>query len=353
MPVTRTGTLDIGTLFAATTQSAAEFGLNTMQDILAADQEAHNALMRNALGEIAVIGTDRQRVVGSSNAGKLIKVDEYGRVPTQRSIPPDTVGFPLHKFQFAVGWTRDWEKEKTPADFATAQRDAQVGHRLGVLDEIKRAIYGVANYTFVDYMVDKLTLPSVKRLANADGAPIPYGPNGEVFDPTTHTHYTASATYLESNALAQIANVTEHGFTTDVRLYINQAQESAVRGFSTFVPLQDPRVAYTAPNQPTERLDIQAPANNRKIGILGAASVWVKPWILANYPFVFDAGAPVKPVYLRERVAGSMDLTVAATVSIHPLVAEYMESKFGVGVWGRLNGAVHYVGGGAYVVPTI
>ena len=76
-----------------------------------------------------------------------------------------------------------------------------------------------------------------KRLVNADSQPIPNGPNGEVFDAATHTHYDwlNSTAPTEAALLAAINDVVEHGHGGQVRLNINQAAETAVRGMASFV----------------------------------------------------------------------------------------------------------------------
>jgi hypothetical protein len=349
---TNTGSGTIDTLLAARNLSAAEFGMSTVQEILNADLAVHNALMAQAIGEFAAISTDKQRIYGASARGKMVRVDEHGRAPTQRVGKNGQVAFPLDLFQYNIGWTRTWEKEKTPADFAEAMQGAQKAHRIAILGELKRAVFLSGNYTHTDDLVDGIQL-NVKRLLNGDSAPIPDGPNGEVYNVATHNHYLASAAFDQTLLLALIATVVEHGHGGKVRVYINAAQENTVRGFANFVAYQDPRIILaTNANQANARLDITR-LDNRAIGLLGAAEVWVKPWVPALYAFCFDVDYPQKPAHLRERTPGSMQLQIAAIIDMHPLVAEFMEAKFGIGVWSRTNGAVAFGGGGAYVDPAI
>lgn len=348
----QTGTHDITSLLAATNQSAADFGLDTIAEVLRRDLEVHNALMRQALGEFADVTQDRQRIAGGSTNVEMKEVDEYGRAATQRMAKSAQVGFPLTLFQSALGWTRTWERERTPADFARATIAAEKAHRRVVLREIKRALYRSANYTHVDDLVDNISF-GVKRLVNGDGDSIPEGPNGETFNGATHTHYMANAGLNVTVATALIDTVVEHGHGTSVRVYINKADEAAWRALTGFVAYSDPRIILaTNANAARDRLDISR-MDNRAIGIFGAAEVWVKPWAIASYPLAFDVGTADKPLVVRERTAGSMDLQIVAEIDAHPLVARYMEAKFGVGVWTRTNGAVLYTAAGAYTDPTI
>jgi hypothetical protein len=348
----RTGMYDIASLLATRNQSAAQFGMTRIQEILDRDLAIHNGLLADMLGELVDTTTDRQRIYGSSQVGKLMKVDEFGRGPTQRPAANAQTAFPLWKFQYPVGWTREWEEERTPADFATAMQAAQIAHRQESLNELRRSFMLSANYTFTDMLVDNITF-TIRRLLNGDGSPIPNGANGEIFNGATHTHYMANAGLTTAVATALINTVVEHGHGLNVRIYISTTDEAAWRGLTGFVALLDPRIIF-ANNvvNVNERLDITR-TDNRRIGIYGASEVWVKPWMPAGYAFCFSQGDANKPFVLRERLTGSAGLRVMADLDAHPLRAQYMEAKFGFGVWTRTNGAMLYTGGASYVDPSI
>jgi hypothetical protein len=352
----RTGTHDISFLLAST--NPITNGNLSFQEIVAAldaDVAAYNTIMRDQLSSLASTraGTaERIGAYGGSAAGSMTEVDEYGRAPTQRAAAVAQVAFPFKKYQYNVGWTKEWEKRRSAADFARAVQGAQAGHRQRVSAEIKKALFLSANYTFRDHLVDNVDL-AVKRLVNADGAVIPNGPNGETFDGSTHTHYLGNATLTTAAVDAAISTVVEHGHGASLRIYIAQANETAFRALSGFVAYVDPRLMLgTQANQPAQRLDITV-QNNRAIGIYGAAEVWVKPWMIANYLLVFDAGSPQKTLGLREDPAGSLDLTRAAEFEDHPLRVDFYESYFGLGVLTRTNGAILQFNNASYTDPTI
>lgn len=346
-----TGTLTIDDLLAVEHQSAAEYGLDRIQEVLEADVEAHNQILEELIAGLCEITTDRQRIYGSSQRGSMTEVDEFGLVRTQGTKPSSSVGFPLRKFQYAIGWTSTWFKTHTPADMARAVQSAQKAHLQMVITQIKYAIFRAANYTFNDFLVDKVDL-SVARFLNADGQIIPDGPNGEQFNGASHTHYTATDGLAVADLLVQINDVVEHGNGGMVKMAINRANETAVKALTGFQAYTDPRIALgTHANQPETRLDITR-IDNRAIGILGAAEVWVKPWNPASYTFVYDEEAEEKPLAYRQRDVDSLQgLQIAAELDTHPLHAQYMEAEFGVGVWNRTNGAVHYFGGSSYTNP--
>lgn len=352
-----TGTYDISSLLKVRYQSAVEFGLDTIVQVLRNDLAAHNTIVNDLLGELCDVTTDRQRKYGSSASNDMVEVDEYGRAPTQRIATGATCGFPLRLFQFPVGWTEKFLQTATPADLAQMTLDAQKAHMRAIQREVKKALLHSANYTFQDFLVDKVDL-SVKRLVNADSAAIPDGPNGETFDGASHTHYLARAggALAATDLTSQINTVIEHGHGGSIRMAINKADEATVRALSGFTGYIDPRLIIpggATAGTPAARLDISR-LDNRAIGLFGAAEIWVKPWMPANYTFAWDSASPNKPLAMRRRSQESLrGLRIAATLSSFPLVAQYMEDEFGIGVWTRTNGAVLYFGNTAYADPTI
>lgn len=351
-----TGTYDISSLKAARFQSAAEFGLDTIQAVLEADIEAHNAIVNSMVAEMCEVTTDRQRIYGTSADGEMVEVDEYGRAATQRPLTGSDVGFPLKLFQFNLGWTDKWLETHTPADMAMAVEGAEKAHLKKIQSEIKKAIFLSANYTHRDHLVDNVNL-SAKRFVNADGASIPDGPNGETFDGSTHTHYDANATLTATVLKNNVNDVIEHGHGSDVRLAIAKADETAVRALSGFNAYVDPRLAFstiaTTGGVPAKTLDISR-LDNRAIGTFEGSEVWVKPWAIANYSFAWDAGTPNKPLVFRQREQERLQgLRIAAENKSFPLIAKFMEAEYGIAVWTRTNGAVLYFAGGSYTDPSI
>lgn len=352
MATTQTGTYDISSLLAARFQSVADFGLDTIERILLADIATHNQIVTEMVSDLADLTTDRQRIYGSTVAGEMVEVDEYGRSPTQRALPGSTVAFPLKLFQFAVGWTRKWMETKSPADMAQLVLAGQRAHWRAIVREMKKALYVSANYTYTDHLVDNVAL-AVKRLANADSAAVPDGPNGETFDGATHTHYDGEASLTAAFLTALINNVVEHGYGGAVKVAIARADEAAVRALTGFTAYVDPRVVFRNTDTPGQTVDITR-LDNRAIGIFGAAEIWVKPWAIATYLFAWDSGSPNKPLAFRQRSATSLQgLHVAGEIDAYPLHARYMEAEYGFGVWTRTNGAVLFTTNATYADPVI
>lgn len=348
----KTGTYDISALLAVRFQSVADFGMDTIQQVLQADIAAHNVIVEEMVSGLCSITTDRQRIYGTSRNGEMVEVDEYGRGPTQRLVSGATVGFPLRLYQYALGWTRKYLEIATPADMAQMTLDAEKAHLRAVQTAIKKAAFLKTNYTFNDFLVDKVDL-AVKRFVNADSAGIPEGPNGESFDGATHDHYLASATLTTGAATNLINTVVEHGHGSGVMIYINKADEAAWRALTGFTAYVDPRIVFRASDTPGSTLDLSR-LDNRAIGIYGAAEIWVKPWVPAYYALCYASGDVNKPLVFRQRNStGLQGLRIAAEISTFPLQAQYMESEYGAGVWTRTNGAVLYFNNAVWADPSL
>ncbi|MBA3891543.1 MAG: hypothetical protein H0X64_13535 [Gemmatimonadaceae bacterium] len=350
-----TGTHDISSLLAAKHQSVAEYGEDSVAAVLAADLVAHNMIVDDLMADLAAPTSDRQRLSGTSVSGEMVETDEYGRAATQKATPGQTVGFPLRQFQYSIGWTRNFLKVATPADIAIAQQAAQKAHLQRIRREIQRGLFISANFTFLDHLIDNVSL-AVKRLVNADGAAIPEGPNGESFDGASHTHYIARAAALAASDVdALVSTVLEHGHGGRIKIVVSTANAAAIAALSGFQALSTAFVsAGSADARTAATLDFTR-ADNRLIGYWnGSYEVWTKPWAIANYFLAYDASDARKTLVFREREQSALrGLRVAAEIDLYPLRAQYMESEFGLGVWNRTNGAVLFIGGTSWTDPTI
>lgn len=347
----KTGTLDISTLMAATNQTVADFGEDNIAEIINADNAAFSAVVTDALGDLASTTQERLKLVGSSLGGNAVEVDETGQGPTQKDAPGYFVGLPLRRIQFPIGWTQQWLKNAKAADVAIRNGIAQGAHLRRARYEMQRAIYTPTNTSFTDHLVDKVSLP-VKAFINADSSAMANGPNGEVFNGGSHTHYDAISSLTAAALTALIQDVLEHRNGARVRVCINAADVGTVSVLSGFVPLPLPYIVPSV-NADHATTPIQMlKTDNRQIGWFGAAEVWTKPWAVANYAVAYDLDATTKPLARRVEV-GDRGMHIAGTNSSHPLVAEYTEWFYGFGAWNRTALAVLQFNNGSYSAPTL
>lgn len=343
--------------------SVVQYGMDRMFDSVRTYIAARERIMQDMMGTLVERSTDRQRRYGGFTSDFAFqKLDEFGAAaPQKTTATPVNVGFPLDRWGVSVQWTMSYFERKTAAEFAQefdklAQADAD---RLN--NEMLRALTTPTNNTsYVDYMTDGVTL-AIRRLTNADSTVVPTAPDGTSFNAATHTHYLARVgTLAASDITATTDTVAEHYAAGQLRLYINRAQEAAVRGFtSNFRAFQSPLIAQApgaTADQPVNayRLNMLSP-NERDIGLWDdKAIVSVKPWIPANYMFAWMDGAP-PPLVMRlpDRGRGGGALHMEDEHRHHPLTAQFFGRYFGLGVWERTNGAILYVGGTTYTAPTI
>lgn len=348
------GTLNTLDTLAASQSSIAAYGEDNAFTAIQAALDAHNAIMSTAMAQLVDKTTDRQRRYGGPDNMSMDEVDEFGRGDAQKIAAGVTLGFPLRLFDVTVQWTKKFFQNATGAELAAQFVAVTDSHRKRVIREIKKAIFiPTGNTTYVDRLKDGITLV-LRPLVNADSQAIPLGPNGEVFTASTHTHYIARvSTLAASDVSAVLTLVREHYATGNEYLYINQANEAAIRAFTTnFTAYVDSRIIPASTAQVAK--GELAPFNlyNRPIGIFDGAEVWVKPWIPSGYAFAWID--TVKPLVFRERSAGSGNLVIAAEDEAYPLRAKTLEAEFGVGVWQRTGGAVLDITDvTTYVAPTL
>lgn len=347
------GTLSSQDSLATTQSSVVQYGEDRAWNEIQMMLDIHRRYAAEIGGALVIRSTDRQRRYGSQDSMDMQMVDEFGRAYAQKITAGSTVGFPLNGFEIAVQHTRLSLENITGEQFVaqfTAVMDADVR---SYTNSIKNALFGAANYTFLDRRVDNVSL-AVKRLVNADSASIPPGPDGTTFTAATHTHYLARVGTLAASDITAVVNtVIEHHNVGRARLWIAKADEAAVRAFTSNFLAYSPVtiVNNTAGVIATGTLDIQNP-NDRDIGLWDqVAEVSVKPWMPANYMFAWIDGAP-SPLVMRIRNEAMADLQPFYDDDLHPLRAKAWGREYGLGAWTRTNGAVLYIGGTSYVSPT-
>jgi len=349
------GTLTtLDTLATLSNTTVADFGEDNVYNTIDSYLTAHNGIMDDMMGDLVERSTDRLRRYGGQSDMEMYEADEMGTPDAQKISVGDNVGFPLRLYDGALQWTRMYFKNAMVSEIAAQFNSMLTADVRNVQRQIKRALMYSANVTFTDKLIDGVSLP-VKRLVNADSASIPTGPNGETFDGSTHTHLLARAggSLAASDVTSLIATVVEHFNQGTPVLYINRAQETAIRGFtSNFVPYYGPTITPGSTVTVARGVLDDLNLNNRAIGMFNQAEVWIKPWVPASYLFAFLKGAP-KPLVMRTRNANSGNLELVYEDENHPLRARTYQREFGVGVWTRTNGAVLYSGNTSYTQPTI
>jgi len=345
------GTLSISDLLA-NQNTIAKIGEDNAFQAIDAARNAHNAIVAEMLAPLVDTTTDLQRRYGGVDQFTMDEIDEYGTPDVQKIAAGSIVGFPMRLYGGALQWTRKYFQTATGKELAEQYIGMEDADLRNTIRLVKKTIFTPTNYTFIDRLTNNAINLFVKALANADGAPIPAGPNGEIFDGTTHNHYLGTASFVASDLTALTETVIEHWNEGQCLVYINRAQEAAIRAFTGFSPYLDarliPQTTVTIGAEPLNQRNLY----NRAIGVFGAAEVWVKPWMPSGYAFAFMSGAP-KPVVMRERNPGSGTLQLVGDYDEHPLRSRTYERECGFGVWTRTNGAVLDTAHATYNTPVI
>ena len=315
----------------------------------------HNTLFSDMVGDLATVVTQPQMPYLGADTAIMQELDEWGRADASKASTSGNLGFPLRIYGSSVQWTKTYFQRVTVAELA-AQLDAHAMADLANFRTLLKATLfkNTNTSSYNDRLASKLTY-TLRALLNADGQAIPMSPSGASFDGSTHTHYLANATYTLAATQSLIDTVVEHGVDGKIVLYIARADEATVRGFTGFAAYLDARITVSGANQiGNVALDVTSP-DDRAIGVLGGAEVWVKPWIPANYAAVIDLGAASKPIGIRVRSgtlsAGPGSFQMVSEHEHYPLHAENLGREFGIAAFAREKAAVSRMNNASYAIP--
>jgi hypothetical protein len=349
------GTLTIPDLLASTTQSIAAAGPGYETAIWRAFEDAardHNMVMDDVMSLFVEKTTERILGYGGVTNMVMDDIDELGTPHAQKVAPGENMGFPLRLTGLAHQWTRSYFEEATPADIAGQMLAAMAADYRRVTRDIKRAIFLPTNTSFVDIRTKDRPTLSVKVLCNADSMSVPIGPNGETFNAATHTHYAGTASFVVGDITTLISNVAEHYRDNEIWVYINQAQEAAVRAFTGFQAFVDARIVQSQTTSYARGQYELFDFNNRDIGILGGATVAVRPWVPATIILAVNRRAP-KILKFREKRSGSGNFRLSFEDEDHPLRSKGYQREFGIGAYNRWGAAALDTANASYTAPTI
>lgn len=329
----------------------------------------YNRQMGDLIGLLAKPADTREyRYGGATDLVAMHDLDEFGKPSSAKINGASTVAFPIKKWGRALGWNSAFFKTTTIRQFDNLVTGLLLGDRVRVIREIRSALFRATNYNFTD-PYDGKTL-GIKALANADGAPLPIGPNGEVYNPATHTHYMGSATHTAAAVSALIANVTEHFSGGKVELLINSAQIAGFTGLAGFVP-----ATYSGIIQSTsiDRVStaVREIFNVEKlfIGVFNGVEVYSVYWVPASYMVAMMVQGADKPLAYRigqpnqmgstydsyingGSTPGPGDFSIVSELDEYPFYAQTAEREIGFGGNGRVSAACLFIGNATYQVPT-
>jgi hypothetical protein len=337
------GTYSLEDLLKQRFVPATEFGLDAIARSIQARLTWLNEQVSSQMGLFCETSQDVRRIWGHSEHMEMMEVDELGVARTQKDKGGVEIDFPLRKFSISTGFTADFIARATPADLAGKALGVQTAYLERIRNELAFAVFGKANYKFVDWLGDGTTL-AVKAFLNADGAAVPSAPDGTAFA-TTHQHYngTSGATLAYGDIDTLIANVTEHQLK-GIGLFINVADVATLVGLAStkFTALTLAVVAVPGRTSGTvQTADVEDDPANKLVGYWAGYPVYTRSWVPDNYYVAMATGSPEKPLVHRvDKFAGLNGLRLVAQTGMHPLTAQTWEAEIGFGAWGRNAAAI-------------
>jgi hypothetical protein len=342
--MTTNGIYTLEELLAQNFTPASEFGFDNIAKSIQARLDYLNGANANMMGQLVEQTTDVRRVWGSETENTMVEVtDDLGSANSRVVKPGVEVDFPLRKFSVKTGWTKEWLRRATPADFAKKFLAAEVGYQNRMLKEMQFAIFNDDNYTYKDWLIDNTSL-AVKAFLNADSAAIPDAPDGTTFDGTTHSHYNGTASFAYTDVDALITDVAEHG-QGNLALFVYAGDVAGLVGLAStkFVALTHAALAIPGRTSGTVTTDDPATEDrtNRLAGYWDGVPVFVKPWVIDNYIVCANIGASDKPLVNRtDKIVGNRGLILDNESGLHPVTAQDMVAFYGFAAWNRAGLAV-------------
>lgn len=334
---------------------------------------AWNTVLAEEMSQYAEISSEVEYVYGGDGVLEMMESDELNIGIPQKVLEGLVVSAPLRRATINTGWSQDFLSTNSVDTLQGQVAAMKTGDLQRVERNLRGAIYNnVSKPVYVDgadnpaAWRDRLVVPQVLRptfpFLNADGGPVPIGPSGEAFDPTTHNHYMAddwtggSAGSHNAALLALVSNVVEHKVSGTLQIQINFNDEALVRACPDFVKSFEEGVviAITETYAAGERLN-PTNYNNRKIGTFHGFDVWVKPWALHGYIIAMAFGSGQRrPLIWRVRKDGLYSgLSIMMQNKDYPFYSEKVGRDGGCGVWFRDHAAVLDITGNddVYTLP--
>lgn len=352
---TTTGNYSISDLLLVKNASAAEFGIDHIQATVQAETSYTNNVVNEMLADLAQPTTNQIEVWGGNSAHLMDEVDEFGLALPKEQSAGINAAAPLKRFTQKLGWTQKYFEIATPAEMATQYLALRKGYLLQIQRQIKKAIFNNVRADFIDRLYNGVTLTNVYPFINADGTTLPDSPAGVTFDGATHDHYDGEASLTATFVDNLVSDVTEHGNTKGLKLFISLTDAAAVSALTGFTALPDEATQTLLTRLVTGQTSKIDDLENRAIGYWkGGIPVHVKPFMIASYLVCVATDMPEKALLYRQRPQPSLQgWRVASPYNDYPLVAEYAEAEFGFAAFNRTMLAVLYTGNATYAVPTI
>jgi hypothetical protein len=286
----------------------------------------------------------------NQNQMQFARATEYGRPDRQRISQAERERFiPLADFSLGIGFTRKYLALASSTQIALQVDEATRADQELIIRSVLQQLFRFANSGSGGIY---------KVFWNNDGDVPPRYSNTTFVG--THTHYLTTVVLDLAAVQAMRLKLVEHGLDSFRELWINPAQEAAVRAIVGFVAVQNKdQLLFTNSNPfnaTNQQIALVDPT--QFIGVLEGFRIRVYPWVPSGYAFAYDA-APAglgKPLAWREYPVASLrglQLFNEDPNATFPLVNSFFFRAFGLSALDRSNGVCLKVTAGAYDTPVV
>jgi len=339
--------------------SVVEAGERALAEQFADATRIHNGWLRQIISRICVWTTEKTLLYGGNDYTEMVEVDELGTARPSKVTGGYMLGFPLRPYEAAWQGSFKWFKKISAIGLRAQTQAMYDADYRNVIREILRALFRPTAYQWTDVLTDGGVMgaykANVRPLLNADSQDIPRGPNGELFDASTHTHYVATTTFTDAGMIAFINNVAEHYSDSVIEVWAAGNMETGIRALTGFVPLDYPVIVQSDNrDRIAERLDV-GNLGDRLIGYYAGRRVYIRPYVPAGYLIAINVNSPTKTIVMRyDPLYESGNLALEAEDEDYPLRAATYSRTFGPGVWDRASAAIWKPSNtdNVYVAPT-
>jgi len=313
-----------------------------------ADYNRNSGFLRSNL--TTVVTEEKIKEGLTQNQMQFQRATEYGRPDRQRIAQQEVERFiPLQDFSLGIGFTRKYLALATASQVALQVDEATRADQELIIRSTLQQLFRIENLGSGGVY---------KAFWNADGQVPPRFADTTFLG--THTHFLTSAALDLAAVTSMKLKLVEHGYDTVRELWINGAQEAAIRAIAGFVPVQDRDQRLVVQSNPANAANVPFAAVDptQYIGAILGFRVRVYNWVPAGYVFAYDAANTGfrKPLAWREYPVASLrglQLFNEDPGSSFPLINSFFARNFGLCALDRSNGVLLQVTGGAYATPVI
>jgi hypothetical protein len=334
-------------------QRLATLDVNTVTRDIELFFQYHNQEMERMLGVFASPTIEYQERFVTPVNETLQPLDENGRAKATKGEAHYTVGYPLHDAGAAWGANYIALQRMTLRELRAQLDTKQIADINWMRNHILAALFWVntsaaAPWTFEDEIHGDILVYGL-----ADGDATTYITSGGSMG--TDDHVLGYATFTQTVIEDISTELLEHPQNGNgpVVVFMPTASVSTAKGFTDFIPMNDPLVVYgsvTSTVRPGQPLNIPG----KIFGVIEGTNTYLSEWkrVPDNYVIGIPLGG-TPPLKMREDEVQSLrGFNLVAERNDHPWYERQWLRMAGFGAYNRVGGVVARTNSATYAIPT-